>query len=119
MSARPFFLLSAATTNLTQVTAGMGSLAGGYVLNTNAAVRYLKFYSSGPTGAAPVVGTTVPILTVLLTASVGTPLGTVIPAFDSVTFSGPVWFATTTGVAFSDATAVGAADLYITLYVQG
>jgi hypothetical protein len=121
MSTSPFFLLSAATTNLTQVTTGYGNLAGGYVLNTNAAARYIKFYSNPPAPAngPPVVGTTVPWLTVLLAPSVGTNLSTLMPGFDSVAASGPVWFATTANAVYTDTTAVGAGDLYITIFKQG
>jgi len=117
MAARPYFLLSAATTNLTNL--GNCNLAGGYVINTNAATRYIKFYSVTQTGAVPVVGTTVPFLTVLLTASVGTTLDNVVPDWQCLQSSGPLWFATTTGVAFSDTAAVGAGDLYIHLALEG
>jgi hypothetical protein len=117
MATRPFFLLSAASVNLTQATPYNGNLAGGYVLNTNAAARYLKLYTAPALGAAPVVGTTVPFLTMLLAPSAGTVLS--LMQFEPVTFSGPVWFATTVNVPYTDTTPVGAGDLYITLTVEG
>jgi hypothetical protein len=117
MAARPYFLLSAATTNFTYL--GTANLVSGYVINTNAASRYIKFYNAPQSGAVPVVGTTVPFLTVLLTASVGTPLENAIPDMQALQSSGPLWMATTTGVAFSDTAAVGAGDLYIHLGLEG
>lgn len=117
MAARPFFLLSAATTNLTQVTPYNGNLAGGYVLNTVATAAYLKFYAAPALGAAPVVGTSVPYLTILLTASVGTTIS--LTQFLSITSSGPLWIATTANPVYTDTTAVAAGQLYITLLLEG
>lgn len=117
MAARPYFLLSLATTNLTAL--GNCNLAGGYVINTNAAIRYLKFYNAPASGATPVVGTTVPFLTVQLTASIATTLDQVVPDWQCLQSSGPLWMATTTGIAFSDTAAVGAGDLYIHLALEG
>jgi hypothetical protein len=116
MAARPYFLLSAATTNFTAL--GNCNLSSGYVINTNAAIRYLKFYNAPPSGAVPLVGTTVPFLTILLTASVATNIKAM-PDWCALQSSGPLWFATTTGVAFSDTAAVGAGDLYIHLALEG
>lgn len=117
MSARPYFLLSAATTNFTYL--GLANLVGGYVINTNAAIRYLKFYNAPVGGAVPVVGTTVPFLTVQLTASVATTLDTVVPDMQGLQSSGPLWMATTTGIAATDTVAIGAGDLYIHLAFEG
>lgn len=119
MAARPYFLLSAGTTNFTALN--NCNLLGGYVINTNASVRYLKFYSARDAkGTPPVVGTDVPFLTILLTASVGTSVSTALPShMTSMQSSGPLWMATTTGVAFSDTAAVGAGDLYIHLAFEG
>jgi len=119
MAARPYFLLSAATTNLTQVSTQTANLAGGSVINTNAAARYLKFYSSGANGANPVVGTTVPWLTVQLPATSQTSISTLVPSFVGVAASGPLWIATTANAVYTDTTAVGAGDLYISLFLEG
>lgn len=118
MAARPYFLLSAATVNFTYL--GNANLVGGYVINTNAAIRYLKFYSAiDAKGTPPVVGTAVPFLTLLCTASVGTTLSAILPHMQGLQSSGPLWMATTTGVAFSDTATVGAGDLYIHLALEG
>jgi hypothetical protein len=119
MAARPYFLLSAGTTNLTQVSTQTANLAGGSVINTNVAARYLKFYSSGANGANPVVGTTVPWLTVQLPASSQTSLSTIVSPFVGVGASGPLWIATTVNVAYTDTTAITAGDLYISLFLEG
>ncbi len=118
MAARPYFLLSAATTNFTNL--GNANLVGGSILNTNAASRYVKFYkSTDAKGTAPTVGTTVPFLTVLCAASVATPLGPLLPTSQGLSSSGELWMATTTGVAATDTAAVGAGDLYIHLAFEG
>lgn len=117
MAARPFFLLSAATTNFTLL--GNCNLVGGYVINTNAAIRYLKFYNASASGAVPVVGTTVPFLTVQLPASGATSLDGCIPDNQGLQSSGPLWMATTVNIASTDTTAVGAGDLYIHLAFEG
>lgn len=117
MSARPYFLLSANTTNFTLL--GNCNLVGGYVINTNAAIRYLKFYNAPAGGAVPVVGTTVPFLTVQLPASGATTLDSVVPDMEGLQSSGPLWMATTVNIAFTDTTAVGAGDLYIHLAFEG
>ena len=117
MAARPFFLLSAATTNFTLLR--NTNLAGGYVINTNAAIRYLKFFNASQGGTVPVVGTTVPFLTVQCVASGATTLDACVPDWEALQSSGPLWIATTTGIAFSDTAAVGAADLYIHLALEG
>lgn len=117
MASRPFALISAASTNLTQVTPYAGNLAGGYILNTAATIAYLKFYVEAAPGVAPVVGTSIPIFTLLCTASVGTSINMI--QHQSVTFSGPVWMATTGLAPASDTTAVAAGQLLITLLLEG
>lgn len=116
MAARPYFLLSGASTNFTALN--VANLAGGYIINTNAAIRYIKFYNAPQGGAVPVVGTTTPFLTVQLPASTATTLDTVVPDWEALQSSGPLWFATTVNVAASDTTAVGAGDLYIHLFLE-
>lgn len=117
MAARPFFLLSVASTNLTAL--GNANLAGGYVINTNAAIRYLKFYNAPTGGTVPVVGTAVPFLTVQLPASSATLLSQVFAPVETLQCSGPVWLATTVNIAASDTTGVGAGDLYIHVFLDG
>lgn len=111
MADSKFRLVSAASTNLTKVKDLMANLSGWYVVNTNAAIRYLKFYDQNNT---PTVGTDVPTLTVQLPASSAV-------AYDLspvVMFKNSMWIATTTGVSDTDSTAVGAGDLYIHVFYE-
>lgn len=104
-------LVSAASTNVTQVKTSGGLLKGYYIINTNAAARFVKLYDlQGP----PVVGTDIPALTIQLAAS--SPDKQSIP--DGWQFQKGIYFATTTGVADSDSAAVGAGDLIIQLFTE-
>lgn len=111
MSAMKFRLVSAASTNLAIVKTQVANLKGALIINTNAAARYVKLYASTDT---PVVGTTVPWMTILVPASSQLPLAWP----DGVNFPQTMWMATTVNVADSDATAVGAGDLYVQLFVE-
>lgn len=111
MSATKFRQVSAATTNLARVKLYATNLKGALIINTNAAARYVKLYDSTD---APVVGTTVPSLTIQIPASSQLALTWA----DGVNFSATMWMSTTTGVADSDATAVGAGDLVTQLFIE-
>jgi len=111
MSAMKFRLVSLATINLNPVKQYGANLKGALLINTNAAARYVKLYESTD---APAVGTTVPALTIEVPASSQVPLAWP----DGINFSKTMWVATTTGVADSDSTAVGAGDLYVQLFVE-
>ena len=105
----PYKLISAATTNATSVSATANTLLYGYYIsNTNAAVRYVKFYNKA---SAPTVGTDTPVLTLAIPASgaanVSFPAG--------VNFTTGLAFATTTGAADSDTAAVAATEVIVNL----
>lgn len=108
--ATSFRLLSAATTNGTNVKASAGKLMSLYAVNLNAAVRYLKFYNKA---SAPTVGTDTPVLTYPIPAS-STGAGFILhlPP-DGVAFSTGISYATTTGVADNDTGAVAANDIIV------
>jgi hypothetical protein len=61
-----FRLISAASTNGTSLKASAGTLYVLYAINTNAAVRYIKFYNKA---SAPTVGTDTPVATFAVPAS--------------------------------------------------
>lgn len=111
MSAMKFRLVSLASTNLNTVKQYGANLKGALLINTNAAARYVKLYEDTD---APTVGTTVPALTIDVPAS--SQVSLTWP--DGINFSKTMWVATTTGVADSDTTAVGAGDLYVQLFVE-
>lgn len=111
MSATKFRQVSVASTNLARVKVLGANLTGALIINTNAAARYVKLYDSTDT---PVVGTTVPALTIEVPAS--SQLALSWP--DGVSFGHTMWMATTDNVADSDATEVGAGDLITQLFVE-
>lgn len=104
-----FRLLSAASTNATSLKGSAGTLYSLYVVNLNAAVRYLKFYNKA---SSPTVGTDTPVATFPIPAST-TGAGFAInfgPGFD---FATGIAYATTTGVADSDTGAVAANEIIV------
>jgi hypothetical protein len=105
-------LVSAASTNVTQVKTNSCNLKGFTIINTNAAARYVKLYD---TMTPPVVGTDAVALTILVPASSQAPP---FSAPDGWRLSKGLYFATTTGVADSDSTGVGAGDLIIQLFTE-
>ena len=105
----PYKLISAATTNATSVSATANTLLYGYYIsNTNAAVRYVKFYNKA---SAPTVGTDVPVLVLAIPASgaanVSFPAG--------INFTTGLAFATTTGAADTDTAAVALNEVIVNL----
>lgn len=111
MSSMKFRQISAAMTNLQQVKIGTANLKGALIINTNAAARFVKLYDSTD---APVVGTTVPAVTIEIPAS-----GFYSQNWnDGINFSHTIWMATTVNAVDSDATAVGAGDLITQLFVE-
>jgi hypothetical protein len=104
----PFHLVSANTTNSTNVKASAGQLYGYTLSNANAAVRYVKFYNKA---TAPTCGTDTPVLTVLVPAGASVsrsfPVGAV--------YGSGIGLCATTGLADNDTGAVGASDLSLDL----
>lgn len=111
MSSMKLKVTSAANTTPIRVKQQGGNLRGFAAINTNAAIRYLKFYDSP---SAVVVGTTVPVLTIQLPASSMT---TLLPT-DGVSFSQSLDLAFTVNVADNDNTAVGAGDVIMTVFYE-
>lgn len=105
-------LISAATTNATSVSTTATNLYGYEIYNSNAAVRYVKFYNKA---TAPTVGTDTPVLVVGVPANQRAFL---VSAAALQHFALGLNFATTTGIADSDNTAVGANDLAINIWYR-
>lgn len=111
MSSKKYKRTSTADVNLATVQQLGGNLRGVIAVNTNAAARYLKFYDK----ADPVVvGTDVPVITFALPASAGF---TAFPT-DGISFKLGIVMAMTTGAADSDATALGAGDVILTVLFE-
>ena len=104
-------VMTTASTNAAGVKAAPGNLYGAKLTNTSSGLRYVKFYDMA---TAPTVGTSTPILTVVLAANGGSfpPLEQPIPFFLGIAY------AITEGVADSDTTATAANDVVGTLLYQ-
>lgn len=105
---------TAATTNLTKLKDGPANFKGFVFNNPSGAAIFVKLYWYTPTTAAPVpvVGTTVPDITI----QIGT-IGSDHESFpDGVTKAGELWVATTLLVTDADATAVPAGVLLSVFY---
>ena len=109
--ATPFKLISAASTNSTNVKGSSGTLYGIQATNINAAVRYLKVYDKA---AAPTVGTDTPVKTLAIPGNAAG-AGIVVPFPVGVTFANGIGIAITTGSADADTGAVAAGDIIVNL----
>lgn len=101
-------LISAATTNATNVKGSAGTLGGWYLFNTNAAVRYLKIYNKA---TAPTVGSDTPFMTIPIPAGGGAN----IEFPNGIAMGTGIGFAITTGVADADTGAVAANEIVVNL----
>ena len=111
-------LLSAATTNATAVKTSPGRLYGGQISNFATSPRFLKLYNKT---SAPVPGTDVPALTIVLpgAASASTPvtvsINQALTGDLGVLFNTGIGFAITGAVADADTTAIAAGDVLVNL----
>ena len=105
---------TANNTNLTKIKDGQANFKGFVINNPSGASVFVKlyFYTPTPTVPAPVVGTTVPDITI----GVGT-LASDHESFpDGITKAGEFWLAVTLLVADNDATAAPAGVLISLFY---
>lgn len=101
-------LVSAATTNATSVKATAGSIGHIVMVNTSAALKYVKLFNKA---SAPTVGTDTPTVTFQ------------IPATSQVIFDPSIYYRMSSGIAYAitnlspdlDATAVAAGDIIVSL----
>jgi hypothetical protein len=108
----PSRVISAASTNATNVKGSAGTVGFIHAINLNAAVRYLKFYNKA---TSPTVGTDTPILTLPIPAST-TGAGFVIPVpVGGIDFTTGISLALTTGIADADTGAVAANEITVNL----
>jgi|SRR5882672_6058619 len=110
-SSIPFSLIATADTNQTLVKAGPGVLVGIHAINTNAAVRYLKFYDIRK---VPVAGSGIPVRRYAIPAQ-STGAGFVAPFFLPARFLNGIAFTITGGQADNDTSALAAGDVTLTL----
>jgi len=105
-----FHLVSAASTNLTNIKASAGKVAGWYIYNSNASARKVAFHNTAgtPTAGASIYYSIV--IPGLAAANVSFP--------DGIDFSTGIAISTVTGLADSDTTAVALNDLIINIYYK-
>lgn len=101
-------LISAATTNGTVVKASAGSIGQIVVSNNAATASYFKLYNS----TTVTVGTTTPVMTVLVPAG-----STVMPIGNSpIRCSTGICFGLTKGIAVNDVAAVGLSEMSVSIF---
>lgn len=105
-----YHLVSAATTNATNIKASAGQVYGYYIFNANAAARKVAFHNSA---SAPTAGASVFFSLVIPAGS-----GANVEFAQGLAFSSGIGITTTTGTADSDATAVAAGDLIINIFYK-
>jgi hypothetical protein len=105
-----FHLVSANTTNLTNIKSSAGKVTGWYIYNSNGSARKVAFHNNAgtPTAGASVYFSIV--IPALSGANVSYPAG--------ISFSTGIAISTTTGVTDSDAVAVGTGDLIINIFYK-
>lgn len=106
--ATTYHLVSAATTNATNIKASAGQLYGWYIYNSNASARKVAFHN---TSGTPTAGASV-YFSLVIPASSGANVFSDI----GIPFSTGIAITTTTGLADSDSAAVAANDLVINLW---
>lgn len=107
--ASTYHAISAGSLNADTVKAAPGVVVGYYLVNTAVTYRYVKLYNKA---SNPTVGTDIPRCVFGIPPTSAANVGKGYP----ITFETGIAIATTVGIADSDATAVVADDLAITLY---
>jgi hypothetical protein len=109
-TASTFHLVSAATTNATNIKASAGTVNGWYIYNSNANARKVAFHNTAgtPTAGASIFYSIV--IPGLAATNVSFP--------DGLAFSTGIAITTVTGLADSDATAVALNDLVINIFYK-
>ena len=108
--ATAFHLVSAGTTNLTNIKSSAGKVTGWYIYNSNGSARKVAFHNNAGTptaGAAVYFSVVIPPLS---GANVSYPAG--------INFSSGIAISTTTGIADNDTVAVALNDLNINIFYK-
>jgi hypothetical protein len=110
----PYKLISAASTNATNLSVGPTTITALTASNINAAARYLKLYDKA---TSPTVGTDPAAYTFIIPGAT-TGAGTNIPLAKELNFGRGLGLALTTGVADSDTGAVAASEIVINAQIS-
>ena len=114
-TAIPYQFTTTASTNLQPVRAGQTANFKSLVYVCTAAYNcFIKLYATGPNNTPPVVGTSVPFLTV----QANTVAGGYLSFENGVATNGQLWVAVTKNAPYTDTTATAAGDVIVTLNVE-
>lgn len=113
VSTKPSRQAAAASTNAQVHSNKPCMLVGGYIKNLAAAVRYVKLYDKA---TAPAPASDVPVAVFALSANETLPLYPIV-GDGGIPFANGLGSITVTGAANTDATAVTANDIHMTLLV--
>jgi hypothetical protein len=105
-----FTLVSAATTNATNIKAGAGNVYGWYIYNSNAAARKIAFHN---TAGTPTAGASVAFSIVIPPTSAAN-----VFSENGIQFSTGIAITTVTGLAANDNAAVALNDLVIAIFYK-
>lgn len=105
-----FHLVSAATTNATNIKASAGQVYGWYIYNSNASARKVAFHN---TAGTPTAGASIYFSLVIPPTS-----GANVEFTQGLVFATGIAITTVTGLADSDSAAVGANDLIINIWYK-
>lgn len=108
-SASTYHKISAASTNADTVKASAGLVTGYYFVNTATSFRYVKLYNKA---SSPTVGTDTPRCVYGIPPESAANMVLTLP----IAFGTGIAIAIVTGIADSDATAVSANDVAVTLH---
>lgn len=103
-----YHLVSAATTNATNIKASAGQVFGWYIYNSNAAARKVAFHNSA---SAPTAGASIFFAIVIPPSS-----GANVEFTNGIAFSSGIGITTVTDLTDAGATAVAASDLIINIF---
>jgi len=105
-----YHLVSAGTTNTTNIKASAGKVTGWYIYNSNAAARKLVFHD---TAGTPTAGASVYFSLMIPPSS-----GANVSFPDGINFGTGIGISTVTGLADNDSAAVAANDLIINIFYK-
>lgn len=105
-----YHLVSAATTNATNIKNAAGQVYGWYIYNSNAAARKVAFHNSA---SAPTAGASIFFTLMIPPTSAAN-----VEFTNGIAFSSGIGISTVTGLADNDTTAVAANDLIINIFYK-
>jgi hypothetical protein len=109
------FVTTTATPTLTQLKGGQNVDFFGLTATSAeaAGAMFLKLWWGGNSNATPVLGTTLPTVTISVPTT-----GLVVPFYVPLIYAGPCWYAVTKNNVGTDATALSTGGGVVTLFLE-